>query len=626
MFAKLSLRGKILVFPSVAAAGFFSVLLVAWVLGARNTTLHNAIETGYAPALLLSVELEKTLVSIERGLQEAAVTEDADVFLETDALRRQFLALVDRARDNSVMDVRKLGAIDVDFKAYYRLARETTARVIAGNMEAEVMAATQQMSEQFRAIQDNLEASTRRDEQAMASAFALARRNLERSFSAIMTVTGLFILLLGILSWWLGRMITLPMVRLTAAAKRIASEDMATLATEAKLMAGGDLTRETEFRRKPIRVETSDEVGQLAAAFNLMQDKLVEIAEAFTLISRGLRDLVVHVQGAADEVAAGSEIAVRSTLAAARGNESTVMAVEGMSSTVQQMSASLQNVARSAQSQAASSSQTLASIQKLIASVQTVAGVADKLNGMAHSANDAVTSGENTMSSTAEAMKEIRDVNRATAEFVLGLGTMAEDIDQIVGVIDEIAEQTNLLALNAAIEAARAGEHGLGFAVVADEVRKLAERSSRSTSEISGLVQGIKRQVEKAVRNMEQSTATVDQGVSRTRELRASLEQISSVVTEVLHFSQQIDTATSEQSSGTQEIERETERLSNLASEIHAATEEQTLGTAQVADTIEQISEMVKTNAEGASELAASAEELSRQAGNLRELTSRFHV
>jgi len=237
MFAKLSLRGKILVFPSVAAVGFFSVLLVAWVLGARNTTLQNAIETGYAPALLLSVELEKTLVSIERGLQEAAVTEDADVFLETDALRRQFLALVDRARDNPVMDVRKLGAIDVDFKAYYRLARETTARVIAGNMEAEVMASTQQMSEQFRAIQDNLEASTRRDEQAMASAFALARRNLERSFSAVMTVTGLFILLLGILSWWLGRMITLPMVRLTAAAKRIASEDMATLATEANLMA-----------------------------------------------------------------------------------------------------------------------------------------------------------------------------------------------------------------------------------------------------------------------------------------------------------------------------------------------------------------------------------------------------
>ena len=56
--------------------------------------------------------------------------------------------------------------------------------------------------------------------------------------------------------------------------------------------------------------------------------------------------------------------------------------------------------------------------------------------------------------------------------------------------------------------------------------------------------------------NMELSTTTVDHGVSRTCELRASLQQISSVVAEVLRFSQQIDTTTDDQ-----EIERETEPL-----------------------------------------------------------------
>lgn len=66
--------------------------------------------------------------------------------------------------------------------------------------------------------------------------------------------------------------------------------------------------------------------------------------------------------------------------------------------------------------------------------------------------------------------------------------SQADDIANIIQVIDSISEQTQLLSLNASIEAARAGEQGKGFAVVADEIGKLAGECGEAANTTSDLI------------------------------------------------------------------------------------------------------------------------------------------
>ncbi|MGA2566541.1 MAG: methyl-accepting chemotaxis protein [Pseudolabrys sp.] len=114
------------------------------------------------------------------------------------------------------------------------------------------------------------------------------------------------------------------------------------------------------------------------------------------------------------------------------------------------------------------------------------------------------------------------NASRATID---ALARAANQIGDIVTVINNIASQTNLLALNATIEAARAGEAGRGFSVVASEVKTLASQTGNSTRQIGAKVAEIQATTREVVAALSNVAETIDQLSDVTASVAAAIEQ-----------------------------------------------------------------------------------------------------
>ncbi|SET64408.1 methyl-accepting chemotaxis sensory transducer with Pas/Pac sensor [Pseudomonas sp. NFR09] len=136
--------------------------------------------------------------------------------------------------------------------------------------------------------------------------------------------------------------------------------------------------------------------------------------------------------------------------------------------------------------------------------------------------------GTQVIQQAASEMREISCSIEDSARIIGQLGARSEQITTIVNTIHSIASQTNLLALNAAIEAARAGDQGRGFAVVADEVRQLASRTTRSTQEISDMIELIQTEVRQAIVSIDNTRNNAVKGVSLADQAGSAIVQISS--------------------------------------------------------------------------------------------------
>jgi methyl-accepting chemotaxis protein len=291
-------------------------------------------------------------------------------------------------------------------------------------------------------------------------------------------------------AWFLARMLSAPLERLSLAAAGVAKGDL----------------------RQDVAVQGNDEIG--------------EVAESFRSMSVGLRAMAVDLQRAAAEV-------------------------ESESSTI--LSTATQQAAMAAQ-QASAIQETSTTVTEIAQTSKQATEHADNVIQIAKKSEELSHDGERAIEQTLQGIENLGAQVGAISGTITKLAERTAQIGEIIETVRDVAEQSNILALNAAIEASKAGEQGRGFAVVAAEMRNLAEQSRAAAAQVRGILGEIQAGTRAAVEATEEGRSRAKSAQSLAQSAGEVIVGLAEVIRETSLAARQIANNTRQQTIGVDQI------------------------------------------------------------------------
>jgi len=273
----------------------------------------------------------------------------------------------------------------------------------------------------------------------------------------------------------------------------------------ARIVEHGDLAQ-------TIEVLGGDEIGELAASFARLVEKLREIPVS-------LHD-----------------------------------ATELLSNSVGALSVSAGEQNQAILKQAASLQETQVTANEIRQTSAMAAQKADHVLKTVARADEVSREGEASVERSLTGLSEIGDSVASLAEKIDALKERMRQIDGINLTVKDLADQSNMLALNAAIEAVRSGEHGKGFAVVAREIRSLADQSIQATVRVREILLDITGSIDETAKISASGRKRAESGLAEMRASGETLRALSAMVKDTSDAVRQITASVSQQNAGISQI------------------------------------------------------------------------